>query len=187
MKRPMIACFILIMVWGISAKSFAGANLVLSASPGFFLYSPDAEGFKASDGWKTDEVEGYFSNIATVSAGVGIDTPALFFDITGGIGYMWSSSITSTVLLGDLACRFKLRRDEMTLGPHITFLKFSPDWDSSADISLSDETGIAGGLSFLGTPKNSGSFRISGARRSRSMRFTTIIRSKNRAEMRFGG
>jgi len=151
MKRTVIGWMVLFALM-IPAKSFALANLIFNVTPGFFLYSPDAKGFRTSDGWKTDEISGYLSNIASVSAGVGVNTPVFFLDTTVGVGYMWSSSITSPVFLGDIAFRLKILRDEMTLGPHISFLFFRPDWDGITNITLSDETGVIGGLSFtIGT------------------------------------
>ncbi|NJL59002.1 MAG: DUF481 domain-containing protein [Desulfobacteraceae bacterium] len=147
MKRVIIRVIVLLAVM-IPAQSFAKANLILNLTPGFIVYSPDVDGFEVSDGWKTDQISGSFSNIAALSAGVGVDTPGMFFDMTVGAGYLWSSFMKSDVLMGDVACRFKIRRDEMTLGPHLTFLRFSPDWEGDSKIKLSDETGVAGGLSF---------------------------------------
>lgn len=146
MKRAVIGWMVLFALM-IPTKSFALANLILNVTPGFFLYSPDAKGFRASDGRRTDEISGYLSNIVSVSAGVGVNTPIFFLDTTAGVGYMWSSSITAPVFLGDVAFRLKILGNEMTMGPHITFLYFRPEWDGDTKITLSDETGVAGGLS----------------------------------------
>lgn len=131
----------------IPVSGFAGNNLILNVTPGIFLYSPDADGFRVTDGDKTGEVDGYFTNKATLTAGVGFDTPKLFADLTGGVGYLYNSAFTAEMLLADLAIRFKIRRDELTAGPHISVIKYSPKWDGDADISMSGSTGFMAGLS----------------------------------------
>ncbi|OQX22583.1 MAG: hypothetical protein BWK80_30070 [Desulfobacteraceae bacterium IS3] len=145
MKKILMMTCILALI---STTGFAGTDFVLNLSPGFILYSPDAEGFKVSDGWKTEETEGYISNTAILGAGVGFETPDLFFDMTGGVGYLWSSSVKAKLVMMDFACRFKLHRDEMTLGPHLSIMKYKPDWGGDTDISLGDDTAVSGGLSF---------------------------------------
>jgi len=146
MKRLGTLCIVWLMIL-LPASGFAETNLILSFTPGIFLYSPDADGFQVSDGVKTGEVEGYFSNKATLNIGVGFDTPELFVDLTGGIGYLYNSAFTAKMAMADLAFRFKIRREELTAGPHISIIKYSPDWDGDADVSLSDDTGIISGLS----------------------------------------
>ncbi|MCP4345745.1 MAG: DUF481 domain-containing protein [Desulfobacterales bacterium] len=130
----------------IPASGFAEVNLVLNVAPGIFVYSPDADGFKVSDGINTGEVDGYLSNMATVTGGIGFNTPGLFFDVTGGVGYLYNSAFTSKILMADAALRFKIRREELTAGPHISFMKYKPDWEGDANVSLSDDTGIMAGL-----------------------------------------
>lgn len=147
MKRTLIGWMVLFAVM-IPAKSFALTNLIVNITPGFFLHSADAKDFRASDGWRMDEVSGYSSNAISISAGLGVDMLFLFLDTTVGVGYMWSPSITSTVFMGDVACRFKILGSEMTLGPHLTLLYFKPEWDGNIKATLSDESGVLGGLSF---------------------------------------
>lgn len=123
-------------------------GVFLNLTPGIFIYSPDVDGFQASDGWKTDEVSGYLSNMATGMIGLSFDNPTMFTDIGIGLGYLYNSSFTATSFLADVALRFKLKREEMTLGPHLSIVKYKPHWKGDADISLSDPTGIIAGLSF---------------------------------------
>ncbi len=146
MMKTLMAVCIALFVTMIPASVFAEANLIVGVTPGIFLYSPDAEEFRVSDGEKIGEVDGYFSNKATLSLGVGFNTPVLFVDLTGGVGYLYNSAFTSTMLMADLALRFKIKREELTAGPHITIVRYDPDWDGDANISLSDDTGIMTGL-----------------------------------------
>jgi len=131
----------------IPVSGFAENNLIVNFMPGIFLYSPDTDGFRVSDGEKIGEVSGYLSNKATLSAGVGFNMPDFFVDLTGGVGYLYNSAFTAKMVLADLAVRFKIRREELTAGPHLSVIKYSPEWEGDANVSLSDETGFMTGLS----------------------------------------
>ncbi|QTA85846.1 hypothetical protein [Desulfonema magnum] len=146
MSRTLLVICIALFINIIPGPGFAEVNLVVGITPGIFLYSPDAEGFRVSDGETIGEVEGYLSNLATLTAGVGINTPAVIIDLTGGLGYQYNNAFTSTLFLADAALRFKINREELTAGPHITIVKYDPSWDGDANISLSDDTGFIGGL-----------------------------------------
>lgn len=139
-----IAAVIIVLI---PMSSSAEVNLIVNVTPGIFIYSPDADGFQVSDGSVSGEVGGYISNMATLSAGIGFNTPALIFDMTGGVGYLYNSAFTAKILMGDFALRFKIRKEELTAGPHISFFKYNSDWEGDADVSLSDDTGILTGLS----------------------------------------
>lgn len=141
-----LICIATIIIVLIPLPSSAEVNLVVNFMPGIFIYSPDADGFRVSDGLETGEVSGYISNMATLSAGVGFNSPSLIFDMTGGIGYLYNSAFTAKIVTGDFALRFKIRKEELTAGPHLAFFKYHSDWDGDADVSLSNDTGIVTGL-----------------------------------------
>ena len=105
------------------------------------------EGYKNQ--WKkTEEIDGYLSNLATLNAGIAWDAEMFYLDLTGGVGYLYNSTFTGFLYMGDLALRFKLPTEVMTLGPHVSLLEFQPDWDGDADVSLADTTGYVAGLAF---------------------------------------
>ncbi|MFW6372543.1 MAG: hypothetical protein ACOC3W_02495 [Thermodesulfobacteriota bacterium] len=147
MKKCVWMIFLAAMVL-FPASGFAQAGLVVGVTPGIFLYSPDADGHEVSDGLKTEEIDGYLSNLATLNAGIAWDAKMFYLDLTGGVGYLYNSTFTSFVYMGDLALRFKLPTEVMTLGPHVSLLEFQPDWDGDADVSLADTTGYVAGLAF---------------------------------------
>lgn len=143
------ALFLLILLTGglvLPATASAEFGFVASVTPGIFLYSPDADGHQLRDAWRTEEIDGYISNLATVNAGVAWEAERFFLDLTGGIGYLYNDSFSGELYMGDLALRFKLPSEVLTLGPHLSLIDCRPDWDGGVDVSLSGETGVAVGL-----------------------------------------
>jgi len=137
---------VLIVLSCLPVKSFAGADFVLNVTPGFFLFSSSADGARVSDGLRTDEVSGFISNIATITGGVGFDTRALFIDIVGGAGYLYNASFSGPVYLMDVAFRFKMPSEVLTLGPHFSYMVYNLDWDGNVNVSLAGDSGFIGGL-----------------------------------------
>ena len=146
--KNFVPMFLLLAMVMIPAKGYGQVGLVVGVTPGIFFYSPDADGHEVSDGLKTEEIDGYLSNLATLNAGIAWDAEMFYLDLTGGGGYLYNSTFTSFVYMGDLALRFKLPTEVMTLGPHVSLLEFQPDWDGDADVSLADTTGYVAGLAF---------------------------------------
>lgn len=146
MKR---ALFLFILLTGglvLPAAASAEFGFVVGVTPGIFLYSPDADGHQLRDAWRTEEIDGYISNLATVNAGVAWEAERFFLDITGGAGYLYNESFSGELYMGDLALRFKLPSEVLTLGPHVSLIDCRPDWDGGVDVSLSGETGVVVGL-----------------------------------------
>jgi len=146
--KNFVPMFLLLAMVMIPAKGYGQVGLVVGVTPGIFLYSPDADGHEVSDGLKTEEIDGYLSNLATLNAGIAWDAEMFYLDLTGGVGYLYNSTFTGFLYMGDLALRFKLPTEVMTLGPHVSLLEFQPDWDGDADVSLADTTGYVAGLAF---------------------------------------
>ncbi len=137
-------------------RGHAGVDLLVDFDPGIILISPDTGDFKVSDGRNAGEVEGMLSNMATLKAGVGLNAASFCLDFTGGVGYIYNSAFSANVYLADAAFRFKLKREEITLGPHIGYLKFDPEWSGGADISLSPASGFMVGIAYtIGSKKMS--------------------------------
>ena len=143
-RKIHLAIFMLAIILS-PAMAAAEANFVLGVTPGIFLYSPDLDGFQVTDNKNTDEISGSISNVGTLLAGVGIDTKPMYVDLTAGLGYLYTSTFNSVMYVVDGALRFKLTR-EITLGPHLSVIKYKPGWDGDADIDLDDTTGFSGGL-----------------------------------------
>lgn len=125
------------------------------------LYSPEVENFKVvmfdshdyGYYYGEDDVVGSGSFFPSIKAGIGINTPVMYIDITGGLGYLFNGAFRSPMYIGDLALRFKLGQ-HVTFGPHFGVVGFSPEWNgtgrsSSDDVQLdSKELGFMGGLAF---------------------------------------
>lgn len=144
--KNFVPMFLLLAMVMIPAKGYGQMGLVVGVTPGIFLYSPDADGHEVRDGLKTEEIDGYLSNLATLNAGLAWDSKMFYLDLTGGVGYLYNSAFTGFLYMGDLAFRLKLPTEVLTLGPHVSIMAFQPDWDGDADVSLSDTTGYAAGL-----------------------------------------
>lgn len=153
MKKNLFSLLCLFSLLLIPLNSFAGMNFIAGLNPGVFLYSPDADGHRVSDGRISEEIDGYISNIATLNAGIGWEAPQYFLDLTGNIGYLYNSSFTGMVYGGDIALRLKLPSEVMTLGPHVGIMAYDMDWDGETDVSLSDTTGFVAGLCFTAGTK----------------------------------
>ncbi len=145
MRKVIPLCLFIVLSF-MPVKSMAGVDFVLNVTPGFFLFSSSADGTRVSDGVRTDEVSGFISNIGTLSGGVGFDTRALFIDITGGVGYLYNASFSGPVYLMDVAFRFKMPSEVLTLGPHFSYMVYNLDWDGNVNVSLAGDSGFIGGL-----------------------------------------
>ncbi len=145
MQKVMPLCLFIVLGF-MPVKSIAGVDFVFNVTPGFFLFSSSADGTRVSDGVRTDEVSGFISNVATLSGGVGFDTRALFIDCVGGVGYLYNASFSGPVYLMDVAFRFKMPSEVLTLGPHFSYIMYSLDWDGNVNVSLSENSGFVGGL-----------------------------------------
>ncbi len=145
MRKIMPLCLLIVLSL-MPAKSIAGVDFVLNVTPGFFLFSTSADGTRVYDSLRTDEVSGFISNIATLTGGVGFDTRALFIDIVGGAGYLYNASFSGPVYLMDVAFRFKMPSEVLTLGPHFSYMVYNLDWDGNVNVSLAENAGVVAGL-----------------------------------------
>ena len=151
MKKTLIL-FITVFVTMVSTPCFAGTDFIFELKPASMLFSPDADGFKVSStSGSSDTISGSGSMMPTLKAGMRFDTSALNIDLTGGLGFLFNGAFHSTMYLADLALRFKISK-HVTLGPHVSVIKFDPEWDGSrsdsSDVKLSGETSIMPGLCF---------------------------------------
>lgn len=145
MRKMAPTCLLLLLILT-PTRSSASMDVVLGVTPGFFLFSSSVDGARVSDGFRTDEVSGFISNMATLTGGVGFDTRALFIDMVGGVGYLYNASFTGPVYLMDVAFRFKMPSEVLTLGPHFSYMVYNLDWDGQANASLASNSGFVGGL-----------------------------------------
>jgi len=139
-----------------------GANFLLEIVPLWYLFSPDIDGFKVTStgGWITssEEIAGWGSLLPNLRAGIRINTPDAFIDITGGGGYLWNQVVSAPFYLGDLAINFQVSKD-LTLGPHIGVLSIDElEWGENADVKFSDSTGFMAGIVFSSGNEKSNSY-----------------------------
>jgi hypothetical protein len=156
-------------------QSDKGVRIIIDLLPASFLSSPNIDGFKVTrtdrsgGGWysytetETQTIDGTGSWIPSLRGGVSFDVGPAYVEPTIGAGYLINGAFTSPMLMGDVACRFKLG-DVITLGPHIGLVRFGdPSWndwstdddsdeiDDSApdvDIDVSSTTGYMAGVAF---------------------------------------
>lgn len=148
-----VACIFLAAAMLVPAGSVtADTDFILDIVPGYILFSTNLDGTRVTDGKKIEEVDGYLSNMPILTGGLGVNKRSVFIDFTGGVGYLFNSSFNSLLYLVDVAGRFKLSNERMTIGPHLSLVYFQPTWDGDVDISLDNETGfIFGGSLTVGT------------------------------------
>ncbi len=134
--------------WGVTERKSSGVEFIVDLRPGSMLFSSDIDGFEirsCDTNWFTagnvgdwnyykgstwdgiNILEGTGSFIPNFSAGIGINTPVLYIDITGGFGYQYNTAFNGLMTFADVAARFKLG-DFVTLGPHLGIVNFSPKW-----------------------------------------------------------
>ncbi|MFH0783437.1 MAG: hypothetical protein V2B20_15995 [Pseudomonadota bacterium] len=142
MKKIVLLLFILAFT---PSVSMAGTDFVLSVHPGSLLISPDVDGFTASNGYYSEEISGVGSWIPSINGGVGFDLPSMYIDLTVGTGYLVNGAFTGPFYQGDVALRFKLGQ-VITLGPHLSLIRYDLSWDGSENVELSPTTGVAPGL-----------------------------------------
>ena len=133
----------------------ADVDFVLEINPLSSLISPDVDNFKITNGILLEEIDGIGGLYPTLKAGVGFESETMIFDILGGVGYLWNDAFTANTYSGDLFLRFKVgRREIFTVGPHLGFIYFDPDYEGTARVKLGSDTGIVGGVAFtVGSPR----------------------------------
>ncbi len=124
----------------------AELGFLVGVHPGSVLYSADVDGYTVADSRITEELQSPLSTLPTLSAGLAWEAEWAYIDLTGGVGYLYNTVFSGFTYGGDLALRFKLPIETLTLGPHIGLIRLKPDWDGDADVSLSDTTGTVAGL-----------------------------------------
>lgn len=151
MKKMIIGICMVFCVSMMPATSFGGVDFIMDIKPGSFLISPDVDGFKvdrsSSYYYYSETIEGSGSWMPTIKLGIGIDTPPLYLDLTGGFGHLWNDAFSANMFLGDVAVRFKLGR-VITLGPHISVVRFDPTWEGDL-YTDSDDVKLSGCTSFM--------------------------------------
>jgi hypothetical protein len=138
-------------------QSNNGIRLLIDILPASYLSSPDIDGFevtRTSGGFTdTEKIDGTGSWIPNLRGGLSFDTGPAYIEPTVGGGYLVNGAFTTPMLMGDLACRFKLG-DAVTLGPHIGLINFgdstwnrnNTEWDEDVDVDIKGTTGYMGGL-----------------------------------------
>lgn len=152
-KAPTALLLALCLLLPVSAA--ADTDFVLEVNLLAYLISPDVDGFKATDGILLEEVDGIGSLYPNLKAGIGFESETTIFDILAGIGYLWNDAFTANTFSGDLILRFKVdQRGIFTVGPHLGFIYFDPDYDGSAPVRFGSDTGLLGGVAFtVGSPR----------------------------------
>ena len=85
-------------------------------------------------------------SMPTVSAGVGIDLDKGYVDITGGGGFLFSSSLRALLLMADVGIFWQVNRS-LSIGPHLGLLYLiDPTWLEDGDVDIDNSWGLIGGL-----------------------------------------
>ncbi len=101
------------------------------------LNSPHIDGFEATDGVETEEINGTTSSAPYIEAGLTFEMPYAFFDVTAGLGYLSNDAFGGSYRTAGTALKFKLGTYRATFGPRAGIIKFDdPDWDDDADADL---------------------------------------------------
>jgi hypothetical protein len=131
----------------LAGPASADIDFVLELNPFSFLHSPDVDEFIAPDFVVMEEIDGSVSLYPSIKVGLGLASERVILDLLAGAGYLWNDAFYARSIGADAVLRVKLdRRGIFTLGPHIGIMRFDPEWDAAADISLKDETGWVAGL-----------------------------------------
>lgn len=163
-RKASVLIFMFIVLVSFPISSNAGVDFIMDIKPGAMVFSPDMDGFslyQSSSGYYTyyyeeEHIEGVGSFAPQLDLGIGIATPAVYIDITGGIGIWVNGALISPNFATDLAFRFRLGR-VVTLGPHVGALFFNPSWQGEMagdDVELDADPGFVTGIVFtVGHPK----------------------------------
>jgi hypothetical protein len=123
------------------------AQFIWDFRPGSFLFSPDLDGFKVSNGAVTEKVDGTASYAPSINAGVGFKLDSVDLDITGGLGGFINSAFTGGFGQLDVAALFEFADGKLRLGPHVGYIHLTDaDWKDNASIDLEGNAGFKGGL-----------------------------------------
>ena len=155
MKKFNAALSLVLVLLVMPSTAPADVDFVMEINPLSYVLSPDVDDFKASNGVLVEEFDGIGSLYPSIKAGIGFETDTMIFDILGGAGYLWNDAFTANTFSGDLFLRLKVdRKGIFTVGPHLGLIYFDPDYDGIAQVDLSSETGVVGGVGFtVGSPR----------------------------------
>lgn len=149
MKKWVTALVLALGLLTLPSPARADVDFVLEINPLSYLLSPDVDNFQVTDGILLEEVEGIGSLYPNLKAGIGFESETMIFDILGGVGYLWNDAFTASTFSGDLILRLKVDRQGIfTVGPHVGFIYFDPDYDGTAPVNLGSDTGLVGGVAF---------------------------------------
>jgi len=157
MRRVLLVLFVLCL--SVSGMCFADTKFTIEAKPLSVLISPSLDGFTSTSSsywWSTSEtIDGTNSFFPSLLLGAEIGPKdGNAFGVSFGGGYLYNEVIESPVLEAVVSYRFR-KSDSFSIAPHFGLISFtSPEWYGTADLALSETTGVLAGVNFaVGSPK----------------------------------